>query len=228
VPAAAGASYAWTVQGGRLLAGGATSAITFEAGEDRLLVLDCKVTNAAGDTVDSALEIPLAAPQTLTVKPAEATVTVGSRMKFGFRLDGGTGTEVLWRLSGPEAGAIDAQGNYQAPSCPGTFEVRCAAKDEPGAQAVARVKVVAAPTGAIAAPAAVPAGAAGVTASIVPQEGMAYDWSITGGTLTGGAHAPTLTFSAGTGPRITLRCLLTNPAGDTLRLALTLPVSPRP
>lgn len=222
-----GSTYAWTVRGGRLLAGEATDAVTFEAGEDARVLLACRVTNAAGDSVDSALELPVAPPQTLAIKPAEATVTVGGRMKFGYTLEGGDGG-VLWQLPDPGAGALDADGNYRAPGCPGRFQVRVVSREEPGAQAVAQVNVVAAPTGVIAAPASVPAGAAGLSAAVAPQEGMTYQWSVTGGAATGGAASPNLTFRAGPGPKLTLRCLLTNPAGDTLRLACTLPVLPRP
>ena len=222
VPAVAGSTYAWTVQGGRILEGAATEAITFEAGEERLLLLTCKVTNLAGDALNSTLELPVAARQSLAIRPVAAVLTVGGSMQFGFDLLGGPSTEVLWQVGSPEGGKVDEHGNYDAPNCPGQFEVKVISRDEPGVAAAARVQVVAAPTGVIAAPASVTAGEAHLAASISPQEGMAYAWEITGGTLTDGARTPTVTFQAGPGPKLTLHCTLQNQAGDTLRLSRTL------
>lgn len=227
VPAVAGSTYAWTAEGGRLLEGGATDTVTFEAGEGRLLHLTCKVTNVAGDALNSTLEIPIAARQVLAIAPVAAVLTVGSRMKFGFELLGGPSTEVQWRVGSPEGGKVDDHGNYQAPDCPGSFQVKVVSRDEPGVEAVAQVQVVPAPTGVIAAPADVAAGAPRLTASVVPQEGMAYAWEIAGGTLTGGARSAVVTFTAGAGPKLTLQCTLQNQAGDTLRLSRTLTVSSR-
>ena len=224
VPAVAGSTYAWTVQGGRILDGGATDTLTFEAGDERLL-LTCKVTNVAGDALNSTLELPIATRQVLTITPVAAVLTVGGRMKFGFELLGGASTEVLWRVGSPEGGKVDDHGNFVAPNCPGRFQVKVLSRDEPGIEAAAQVQVVAAPTGVIDAPATVAAGAQ-LTASISPQEGMAYAWEVTGGTLTGGARQATVTVQAGPGPKVILHCTLQNQAGDTLRLSRTLSVEP--
>ena len=226
VPAVAGSTYAWTVQGGRILDGAAADAVTFEAGEDRLLRLTCKVTNLAGDTLNSTLEIPVAARQSLAISPVAAVLTVGGRMKFGFELLGGPSTEVLWRVGSPEGGTVDDHGNYVAPSCPGQFQLKVVSRDEPGVEAVAQVRVVPAPTGVIAAPATVAASAANLIASVTPQEGMTYAWEITGGTLAAGARTPTVTFQAGPGPKVTLHCTVQNQAGESLRLSRTLNVAP--
>jgi hypothetical protein len=224
VPAVPGSSYAWTVQGGQLVGDGSGNAITFEAGREPLVRLTCRVTNLAKDILNSTLEIPIAERQTLTISPGTATLTVGSTMKFGFELLGGAGSEVQWRVDGAGAGQVDGRGSYQAPACPGRFQVRVISKDEPDTEAVAVVKVVAAPVGAIAAPDKVKAGAAGLVAAITPQEGMTYAWEIAGGSMVDGAHGPSLTFQAGSGPKLTLRCTIQNEAGDSLRVSRELVV----
>ena len=223
VPAAAGSTYAWVVQGGRVLDGGNTPAITFEAGNDPKVLLQCKVTNVAGDSLTSGLELPLAAALTLAISPVEATLTTGRQMKFGYELVGGASGGVRWSAEG---GAVDGTGRYTAPGEPGLYVVRVAAQDDPATGASARIRVVAAPAGVIVAPAKVLAGAKDLVASVVPQEGMTYAWELEGGTSSDGLHGPSLTFSAGAGPGLTFRCTIQNSAKDSLTLARTQVVAP--
>jgi hypothetical protein len=226
VPDQAGASYAWTAQGGRLLEGAGTASVRFEAGPGPKMVLGCRITNAAGAVLNSSLELPVAESVALTISPGTATLTVGRGMKFGFELRGGTSGEVLWSVITPAGGEVTGEGKYTAPARPGRYEVEVAAKDEPGQVARASVKVVPEPAGAITAPAQIQAGAAGLEASVPFQDGMTYAWDVTGGTLTGGATAPAVTFKAGAGARVTLHCRIQNEAGDSLRVTKVVDVTP--
>jgi hypothetical protein len=226
VPAVAGSSYAWAVQGGRLVEGANTAAVRFEAGPGPKMVLACRITNAAGAVLNSSLEIPMAEPVSLSISPRTTTLTVGRGMKFGFELRGGTSAEVLWSVGTPGGGSVTGEGNYTAPGRPGRYDVQVAAKDDPRKVAQASVKVVAEPAGAITAPALIKAGASGLEASVPFQDGMTYAWEVSGGTLTAGATAPAITFRAGMGAKVTLHCRIQNEAGDALLVTKVLDLIP--
>lgn len=54
---------------------------------------------------------------------------------------------------------------------------------------------------------------------------MTYAWSIDGGTLTSDPGKPEVTFTAGSGPDLTLRCRITNEAGDSYNAEKVIPGS---
>jgi len=210
-----GSQYAWSISGGRIFAGTDTPAVTFQAGTGPSVVLRCTVTNAAGDALRTSLEVPVAAPVALTISPAAVTVTAGRAMKFGFNLTGGTSLAVTWSLGEPGAGSLDGQGRYVAPGVSGAYTVRVASVDDPAVVAVAKVKVVPKPPESLFAPKSFLPGAAGLHATVPEVDGMAYAWTIEGGTITAGAAGPAIVFTAGPGPAITVRCVITNEAGDS-------------
>lgn len=224
VPVQPGCRFAWTLTGGTLLSGTDTDTITFNAGEGPSLVLACRITNAAGDALTSSVEIPVARPLALHIGPAKATLTVGRSMKFGFTLEGNGGSEVIWSVDSPGGGTVDPAGTYHAPARPGTYTLQATSRVHPEATDRAQVRVVAAPKAGILGPDSVKAGAAGLTARVPEQPGARYAWEIQGGTATGGSQGPVLTFSAGEGPTLTLRCTVTNAAGDTASGTLQIPV----
>ena len=222
VPEVAGSRYAWTIAGGLLTAGAETSAATFRAGTGSKVNLTCAVTNAAGDTLRSSLEVPVVPQVTLAITPPQVTITAGRTMKFGFTITGGTTLGVAWSLGEPGAGSLDGAGNYVAPLVPGAYTVRVSAQDDPTRAATARVKVVPQPSDSLFAPEAFTPGAAGLRARVPNLPGMAYLWEIEGGTITGGATGPVLEFQAGSGDTLTVRCRVTNEAGDSVLVARTL------
>lgn len=210
-----GSQYHWTVTGGRITGGTDTASVTFQAGAGPRLTLACRVANAAGDILNASLEIPVAAPVDLAIKPETVTLTVQRAMKFGFDLSGGTTLGVAWSLGEPGAGSVDATGHYVAPAVPGLYTVRVASVDNPTAVATARVKVVAKPPETLFAPDSFKAGVEGLRARMPELAGMSYRWEIEGGTITAGAAGPSMVFEAGKGPSLTLRCRVTNEAGDS-------------
>lgn len=224
VPVQPGCRFAWTLTGGTLLSGADTDTITFQAGEGPSLVLTCRITNAAGDALTSSVEIPVARPLALRIGPAKATLTVGRSMKFGYTLEGNGGGEVIWSVDPPGGGTVDPTGTYHAPAQPGIYTLQVASRVHPEATDRAQVRVVAAPKAGISAPDSVRAGATGLTARVPEQPGARYDWEILGGQATAGARGPVLTFSAGAGPTLTLRCTVTNAAGDSASGTLQIPV----
>lgn len=221
-----GSRYAWTIAGGRITAGADTPAVTFQAGQGPKVTLACRVANAAGDVLNSSVEIPVAIPVALAITPRTATLTAGRSMKFGYTLDGGTSLAVYWSLGEPGSGGLDDDGQYTAPEAPGLYTVRVISRDEPGKYAVAKVKVVARPPEGLFAPDAFKPGAQGLRARAVDMPGMAYAWTIEGGTFTSAADGPGVTFQAGAGPSLTLRCRITNEAGDSYTAAKSIPAQP--
>ena len=122
---------------------------------------------------------------------------------------------MAWRLGEPGAGSLDAAGNYVAPTVPGRYTVRVASVDDPTMAAMAAVKVVPEPPQTLFAPDTFLPGAKGLEARVPELEGMTYAWEIEGGTFTTGADGPSVLFDAGPGPAVTLRCRITNEAGDS-------------
>lgn len=225
VPVQPGCHFAWTLTGGTLLSGADTDTVTFSAGDGPGLVLACRITNAAGDALTSSVEIPVARPLALHIGPAKATLTVGRSMKFGYTLEGNGGSEVIWSVDSPGGGTVDPAGTYHAPARPGTYTLQVASRVHPETVDRAQVRVVATPRSDITAPESVKAGAAGLTARVPEQPGARYAWEVQGGRATAGAQGPVLTFAAGEGPTLTLRCTVTNAAGDTAAGTVQLPVT---
>lgn len=225
VPVQPGCHFAWTLTGGTLLSGADTDTVTFSAGDGPTLVLACRISNAAGDALTSSVEIPVARPLALHIGPAKATLTVGRSMKFGYTLEGNGGSEVVWSVDSPGGGTVDPAGTYHAPARPGTYTLQVASRVHPETTDRAQVRVVATPKAGITAPDSVKAGAAGLKAQVPEQPGARYAWEVQGGTATAGAQGAVLTFTAGEGPTLTLRCTVTNPAGDTAAGRVQIPVT---
>jgi hypothetical protein len=211
----AGSQYRWSIVGGLITAGTDTASVSFQAGAGPRLTLACRVTNAAGDALNSTLELPVAASVTLSIKPAAVTLTAERSMKFGFDLAGGTTLGVAWSLGEPGAGRLDGTGHYVAPAVPGRYTVRVSSADDPGTSATAVVKVVPKPPESLFAPDTYLPGAEGIKARVPDLAGMSYAWEVEGGTITAGASAPSMLFEAGKGPSLTIRCRITNEAGDS-------------
>jgi hypothetical protein len=59
LPEQPGCTYAWTVSGGVITAGGREPRVTFDAGEGPEVRLDCVVANEAGDVFKGTLTVPV-------------------------------------------------------------------------------------------------------------------------------------------------------------------------
>jgi hypothetical protein len=217
-----GSHYAWTITGGQLTAGSDSQAVTFQAGPGPKLVLRCRVTNAAGDVLNISREVRTAGAVSLAISPAEVTITTGRTMKFGFNVAGGTSLGVTWSLGESGAGRLDSLGNYQAPDVPGRYTVRATSLDNPAVAVTARVQVVPKPPEGLTAPDSFRPGALDLRAQVPEVAGMTYAWAIEGGTILSGATASAVTIHAGQGPSLTLRCRVTNQAGDSSATKKTL------
>jgi hypothetical protein len=224
VPEQPGSSYRWTVEGGTFTGDATGSTVAFDAGTGAKVTLACRVVNAAGLGMGASLEIPLVTRVVLAVSPREAVVTVGSTRKFGFSLEGGTTGEVAWSVTG--GGTVDATGRYRAPEAPGDAVLQVVSREDPTVKDRAAVRIVPAPRGPVTGPARIRAQAAALRARVPDQPGCAYSWTVAGGVISGAADGPSITFAAGSGPRVGLVCEITNEAGDALKVSLDVPVEP--
>ena len=217
-----GSHYLWTITGGKLTGASDGPAVSFQAGAGPKLVLNCRVTNAAGDGLTSSREIAMVRAVSLSIRPAAVTITAERTMKFGFNVAGGTTLGVTWSLGKPGAGSIDGLGNYVAPVVPGIYSVRVTSRDDPTASVSARVQVVPEPPEGMTAPDSFQPGALDLRARVPQVDGMTYAWAIEGGTITLGSTTSSMIFHAGHDPRLTLRCRVTNEAGDSSATEKTL------
>ena len=87
-----------------------------------------------------------------------------------------------------------------------------------------------APAAAITAPATATAGTGGLVASVVPQSGATYAWSITNGSVTAGAGTNSIQFSVGSVGTTTLSCIVSRSGGNSTGTAtvnvVAAPVTP--
>ncbi len=214
----AGDSYAWTITGGSITAGAATNQITFTAGLSGAVNLGCVVTNAAGTpSPEASATCAIVAPPATPVITAPADVTAGAT-GLTASVPAQAGASYAWTLTGGTitAGATTNQITFSAGTS-GTVQLACTVTNAAGTASVPGTSsstIVAAPgTPVLTAPAFVTAGATGLIASVPPQAGDTYTWTITGGTVTAGGTTNQVTFTAGASGSVQLGCVVTNAAG---------------
>lgn len=202
-------TYQWK-KGGTAIAGATSTSYTTPATvlADSGSSFTLTVSNAGGAVTSNAA--------TLTVNPAPAiasftatpAVTLGESATLAFAFSGGTGTV------DQGVGAVTSGSTLTVtPAVTTTYVLTV--DNGAGTTVTASATVIVAPVPlvpAITAPALASAGAAGFSASIPPQAGMTYAWSITGGTITAGAATPQITFTAGAVGTLTLTCTVSNAA----------------
>jgi hypothetical protein len=223
VPDQPGCRFAWALEGGTILAGTDTDTLTFRAAGGPRLTLRCQITNAAGDIHTAILEVPVSAPLPLVIAPAQAVLTVGQAMTFGYRMTGDS-PGVVWRVPNLDGGTVDGKGFYRAPEVPGLYTLLAAPMGHPDEGGQARIKVVPAPVAPITAPDRLVARQMGCRASVPVQPGASYTWEIRGGVLTSGIHDPVATFMVAQVQELTLRCTVRNEAGDAFTGVVVIPV----
>lgn len=80
--------------------------------------------------------------EAVSLTPAEATVFDGAVARFHANLDPVSTQPLIWSVTEPSGGTVDATGYYQAPSIPGTYTVNVTVPSS-GAHAYASAHVVA-------------------------------------------------------------------------------------
>ncbi len=122
------------------------------------------------------------------------------------------GVSYSWTISGGSFTEPDGAADIHfVADAPGLVSLTCTLTDSTSGSVVATYSATVAVNGGtlpvrIVAPAFTTAGATGLTASVEPQAGATYAWSIAGGTVTAGTGANRITFSAGAAGTLTLAC----------------------
>ena len=170
------------------------------------------VTNIAGSTATATL---ILTPQTVALtalSPATPTRTVLTSTTFSTTATGGTTNTVTWSAS---VGSITSGGVWTAPAAAGTATITATAVDDPTKTASTSVTVVAPPTlPVVSAPTHVTASLAGTyTASVPPQAGTTFAWTLTGGSVASGNGTNTIAFTPGASGTVSFSVVATNAAG---------------
>jgi len=153
--------------------------------------------------------VPPPASAIASFAATSATITTGDTTYLTASFTGGTG--IVDDGVGLIGSGIPAK---VGPLAADTTFLLTVTGDGGSAARTVTVKVVpppAAPT--IDASATVMAGGAGYTASVPLQDGMTYDWTIAGGTITKGQGTAEITFSADAEGTLQLLCVAVNAAG---------------
>jgi sugar lactone lactonase YvrE len=218
VPAQTGCTYAWTILGGTLTAGGATNQITFTAGASGTVELGCVVTSSLG--ADSPKGVATCAIQGMPALPVilvAPNVTAGATGLSASVL-AQPGCTYAWTITNGTitAGGATNQITFTA-GASGTVQLGCVVTNSMGMDSLkgaASCAIQALPTlPAILVQPNVTAGAAGLSASVAVQAGCTYAWTITNGTITAGGTTNQITFTAGATGTVQLGCVVTNSLG---------------
>ena len=163
---------------------------------------------------DTALEAEASTVSVVILGPSGPLTAQNERDYFAV-VTGAASSAVTWSVVEAQGGTIGATGQYTAPATPGTYTVKATSQADSTASATLSVDVVAVPVATLTAPSFVTAGTTGLVASVPAQPGAIYAWTVAGGTLTAGATASAITFTAGAPGTLSLTCVVTNAAGTT-------------
>ncbi len=87
-------------------------------------------------------QAPPPVQSTVTITPANATALVGSSLSFTATVRGSSNNQVTFRvIEGASGGEVAANGDYVAPTAPGTFHIRAVSTNDPSQFADAVVMV---------------------------------------------------------------------------------------
>ena len=165
----------------------------------------------------------------VTVTPARDTVTTGAALAFHAVVSGTSNGAVSWTLpEGATAGTISPAGLYSAGSTPGTYRIVATSAQNGTSADTSRAQVVAAPSALVTAPDSAYAGVGTMVASVPSQSGMTYSWTVTGGIITTGQNAASVTLTSANPATVVVRCTVTNLADSSVTGSDSILVRPAP
>ncbi|MGB2984252.1 MAG: hypothetical protein WBE26_00070, partial [Phycisphaerae bacterium] len=217
VPSAGvGASYAWTVTGGTLDSGQNTISISYTATDPTSVTIDITVTDTNGCVSTCQKVVTVNANPDCTIT-AEDEVCDGTSGHVASVPDAGGGASYAWTVTG---GTIDSGQGTQSISYtatdPTTVTIDITVTDGNGCVSTCQkvVTVNANPACVITADDEVCADTGGHSAFVSDAGvGATYDWTVTGGTLDSGQGTTGITYTAASGPMLTLDVTVTDANG---------------
>ena len=213
IAAQAGSTYAWTITGGTITSAADGASIVFTAGAVGTLTLSVTVTNAAGTASASATVLVVAgAVVSINAPSAAASGTPG----LVATVPAQSGATYVWTITDGTitAGQGTASITFTAGAA-GALTLGCtvtvASVPTSGSATVTVLDMPTTPT--ITGPSQATTGTTGLVASVTPQTGVTYAWTITGGTITSAANTASIVFTAGAVGTLTLSVSVSNAVG---------------
>ncbi len=153
----------------------------------------CTVTLTQDKTVTVTFALPAVK---ITISPDKVELGPGGKQTFVATVTGTTDPAVIWSLpadpSGKTFGSLDQQGNYTAPTEPGTYEVVVVSQADRSQSATATVTVVSTPVVSLSvSPATVklpPGGTQTFTVTVSGSSNQGVTFTATGGTFSGNTY----------------------------------------
>lgn len=166
------------------------------------------VTKAASLRVVPAPLQPVITVPSILTSGAAGTASVPPQVgcTFTWTISGGT---IQGSATSETLAFTAGTGGYLQLTCIATNSL---GKDSRMGQAITTL-VAAPPAPVVTAPSHVGAGMTGYTASTPAKDGLTYQWTLTGGTITAGEQGSVVTFTAGASGTVQLACVTTNAAG---------------
>jgi len=221
-------TYAWSITTGTITSATNAQNVTYTAGASGSVGLTLVVTNASGCSATNTANVTINPnPATPTITPTPASVCASSA---GNSAAGPAGaTTYAWSITN---GTITSAANIQtitySAGASGTVGLTLVVTNASGCSATntANVTINPLPDATITAPASVGTGSTGNAASVANAgAGATYAWSVTNGTLTGGAGTTNITFTAGASGSVTLQVTVSR-LGCSDTKSVGVPISP--
>jgi uncharacterized protein (TIGR03437 family) len=224
-------SYQWR-KGGVSIAGATGSSFSLPAvSAGDAAQYDVVVSGACGNVTSAAATLTVNNATAISTQPVSQAVCLGGSATFSVAASG-TGTlGYQWRKNGVAIGGATASNfiiNAATASDAGNYDVAVTSGCGTLISNVATLTVNALPDiPAITAPASVCANSTDNQAS-GPAGASGYEWTITNGTITSGATAQIVTYTAGASGNVTLTLRVTNAATCAASNGLSIPINIAP
>lgn len=231
VPGQPGASYSWSVSGGTIASGQGTNSITWSSGSSSPAVITvtvsrgtCSKTCTKSVIVNPKPDCTITAPNAVCADSAGNTASVA---------DAGHGASYEWSIQG---GTITSSQPY-GPSITwtaggsglATLSVTVSNGNGCSASSIKDVTINPHPDCTITAPDEVCPGSSGNVASVGDAgQGASYEWSIQGGTITGGLGTNSIIWTAGGIGLATLSITVSNGNGCSASCTKDVKIDPHP
>lgn len=166
------------------------------------------------------------AQEVVIISAATGPLAAEYDRQFRVTIDGDTSDAATWLLlDGVGSGTITAGGLYTATNNPGSYRIAAVAGSPAGADTVMVEVLGYPPFPQLTLPDSIDTKGAPATASVVPVDGVSYEWEVAGGSVVTGQGTPTVTVTAPDTARlvtiiITLQNLanLATGTGDAVRV----------